>query len=324
MNNIEEVNILLATYKPDFLFLEKQLESLDNQTYKELIVSIIDDSDDFEITTKIRNIVEDKLRNVKYEFEFNKVNIGSNRTFEKLTKNSNSKYVAYCDQDDIWEHNKVEKLVNVLKKNNSLIAYSDLAVINSQDEIISSSFKNLNPRLIHVYGKNQFEHFLTRNSITGCTLLMERRTASKHIPFMHDFFVHDHWLALVSASEGEVSYINEPLIKYRLHDNNQIGSSLLKNINNKKDYKEKKIKKEIEKLSKLEDYQYFSSNQKEIIRNKKELFLIKNDFFEKPNLKNIWRLFILNKKDIKLVLFEYFIGLAPQMAVNWLFKAIKK
>lgn len=324
MSNNDEVNILLAIYKPNLNFLEKQLESLDKQTYKNIKVSIIDDSENEFISKEIKNVIEKKLKNVKYEFEMNKKNIGSNRTFEKLTLKSKSKYLAYCDQDDIWEHEKIEKLVNLITKDNSLIVYSDLSVIDAQGKIISSSFKNINPRLEHVYGKDKFEYFLTRNSITGCTMLILQEVAKKHIPFMHDYFVHDHWLALVSSSEGEVSYVNEPLIRYRIHENNQIGSSILKNIDSKKDYNEKKIKKEIIKLNELEKYPYFSDYQKNKIKEKKKAFITKKDFFESPTFRNSLSLIINEKKDLKLLLFEMFIGLAPKKSVDYVFRTIKK
>jgi hypothetical protein len=42
--------------------------------------------------------------------------MGSNKTFERLTAFAEGKYVAYCDQDDIWEDNKIELLVNRLEK----------------------------------------------------------------------------------------------------------------------------------------------------------------------------------------------------------------
>jgi len=323
MNYDNRVNILMAIYKPNFVYLEKQLESLNSQTYKDLLISIIDDSADENMSKKIKKTIEMKLDKVNFEFFVNDFNIGSNKTFEKLTLNSQSKYIAYCDQDDIWEENKIEKLVNEIQKKKSIIVYSDLSIIDSSDNLINSSFKNINPRLNHVYGKNAFEYFLTRNSITGCTLLMESKVAKKHLPFMHDYFVHDHWLALISASEGEVSYINEPLIKYRLHENNQIGSSILKDINNKTDYNNNKIKREISKFSALEKYEKFSLEQKRIVKKKKETFLNKKAYLEQPTIINFLKVIKWNNRDYKLLFFEIFIGVFPNKIVEIMLKKIK-
>lgn len=44
------------------------------------------------------------------------------------------------------------------------------------------------------------------------------------LPDTSKFVLHDYWIALIISQKGKISYIEEPLIKYRQHKNNKIGS----------------------------------------------------------------------------------------------------
>ena len=43
------------------------------------------------------------------------------------------------------------------------------------------------------------------------------------IPKKSKHLIHDHWIALVTSMNGKVVYLDERLIEYRQHSNNQIG-----------------------------------------------------------------------------------------------------
>ena len=140
-----KVCVLLSTYNGE-KFLEKQLNSLFSQTYKNFDLLIRDDgSNDNTI-----NILE------KYKINYLKgKNIGVIKSFFKLLEialNKGYEYFLFCDQDDIWELDKIEKqLFFISSKNQKLpiLVHSDMQIIDEKDKIISESFfkfSKLNPK----------------------------------------------------------------------------------------------------------------------------------------------------------------------------------
>ena len=134
---MEKISVLLAVYKPNRTFFRKQLDSINKQTYKNIELIVMDDSDDREEFNQISSIINEHITNIDYKVYANECNVGSNRTFEKLTQIADGDYFAYCDQDDIWEEYKIETLVNEIKKENAVVCYSDLSVIDEDDQQIS-------------------------------------------------------------------------------------------------------------------------------------------------------------------------------------------
>jgi hypothetical protein len=320
----KKVNILLATFKPNFIFFKKLLQSLNQQTYSNITLTIRDDSDDIKFHQEIYHHVRENITSFEYKIYKNDVNLGSNKTFELLTNDADGEYIAYCDQDDIWENTKIKKLVETIENEDAVICYSDLSIIDKDDVIHAKSFKDIQKRLKHLHGTNLFDYFLRRNSITGCTMLIRSDVAKKAIPFCHKYYVHDHWLALFASTQGRVAYIREPLIRYRIHDNNQIGVSLLKGIKSIEDYLEKKLLNERKKYEYLLYNYEFNNSHREQIRKTKNWTEQRINFFRKLNLKNTFSMIKGLRVDWQLVLFEVIINFIPRRIVKGIFRIISK
>lgn len=229
----EKVSILLAIYNPNIEWLKELLISIDKQIYSNIELFAQDDcSTKVNIETLI-SIFNKCLSNVKWSLSRNKKNIGSNRTFELLTKKADGDYFAYCDQDDIWYPNKISKLVDLINKTNSVLVCSDMEIIDKNGMKTADSITKIRKRHIFRRGTNLSRGLLQNNFVTGCTMLIKGNIAKKAIPFELEMY-HDHWLALFSSTVGKIDYTEERLVKYRIHSNNQSG--VLSGINNKKEY----------------------------------------------------------------------------------------
>lgn len=321
---MKTVDIVLATYKPNKTYLIKQLKSLNDQTYPYINLIIRDDSDDNKEFETIKSLVRENITNFSYQILKNTKNFGSNRTFELLTIDSTANYIAYCDQDDIWEKEKIEKLVETVERKNALLAYSDLTIIDENDKLIAKSFKNLNKRLKHLYGENLFKYFLRRNSVTGCTMLIKSQIAKSAMPFCSDFYIHDHWLTLFASSIGKIAYIPEPLVKYRIHGGNQIGASRLRNIECVEDYYTKKLLRERERYKCILDNYKFDEDKKTIINEVLCWTEKRISFFEERNINTTISMIKNIKEDPQLILLEMAICLLPKDISKKIIKKIKK
>lgn len=323
----EKVSILMATYRPESLFLKKQLNSIREQTYKNIELIIIDDSDCISSFNLIKEIVESELINsIPVKLLKNEKNLGSNKTFEKLTMLATGKYIAYCDQDDIWEKDKIYTLLSKILEENSVICYSDLSIINEDDIEIAKSFKDISKRLEHKFGIDTYKYFIRRNSITGCTMLIKREIALKSLPFPdYKIYVHDHWLALYGSLYGRVSYIKKPLVKYRIHQNNQIGAKVLSNIYDKFDYYEKKLLVEEAKIQLIysRNLPHINLGLNSVLISSSKFVNIRKSLFERKTLNNIIKFVNILHFDPLLIVFEGIICFAPNNIVKKLLKNIK-
>ena len=223
----EKVDILLATYKPNITYLKEQIESILNQTHKNIKLYISDDySNEQEVIETLETYAK---KDDRIELYVQEKNLGYIKNFEFLLTKSTAKYVAFCDQDDICYPNKIEKSLNTLIEKNVDLIYCNSKHINENDEIINLSyFKHKNMPLVK--GKNNILT-ISRYLGLGCSQIFTSEVRQKMLPYKESVMAHD-WLASFIASEGKgVDYIEEPLFSYRLHTSNVFGGrSLNQNI----------------------------------------------------------------------------------------------
>lgn len=320
MNKLPSVAIVLATYKPNIDFLKQQLISLNNQTYSNLKLYVLDDGADKEFRYLIKKMLKEYITDFEYEFDYNRVNLGSNKTFEKLTSKVNEKYIAYCDQDDIWLEEKITVLINQLLDEKIKFIYSDLEVIDKNNNLLAKSFRHINKRVKHIHGDNCYRYLSFRNSVTGCTLLMSSDLAKAAIPFPTEYYVHDHWLALFTSSQASIGYCTKKLVRYRIHDNNQIGASILKNIYDLDNYYTNKILKQRNQLLFIKQKFKNQNNNNKV---NDEYMNIRIDFFNKPNFLNLMAMLSKVNIDAKMLILEISIRLLPSKLNSLILKKIK-
>ena len=258
------ISILMAVYEPRMDWLREQLESLEAQTYPNLKLYIRDDCSPTVPFEEIEALVKDCIRSFPYEICRNEKNLGSNLTFERLTREAEGVFFAYCDQDDVWLPEKIEVLQGELEKSGALLACSDMYIIDGAGRQKVDSITKIRRRHKFRSGTGLAEGLLISNFVTGCTMLIRAETAKAAVPFC-PYMVHDHYLALYSAAAGEIISHLAPLIRYRIHGNNQSG--LLAGVRDKASYERIRIGVPLEKFQWLERWFLFREPlQEEIAR----------------------------------------------------------
>ena len=114
------ISIALCTYNGE-KYLREQLDTLVDQTYKNLEIIIVDDCST-DSTMQILEEYAEQYINIKvYQ---NKKNLGYIKNFEKALSLCLGEYIAMSDQDDSWALNKIEYLVGLIKDNQ--LIYEDI------------------------------------------------------------------------------------------------------------------------------------------------------------------------------------------------------
>jgi len=232
------ISILMAVYEPRMDWLREQLRSLEAQTYPNLRLYIRDDCSPTVPFKKIEECVRDCIRSFPYEIHRNEENLGSNRTFERLTQEAEGKYFAYCDQDDVWLPEKLEVLQDAMEQSGALLVCSDMYIIDGNGRQMADSITKVRRHHKFRSGSGLAEEMLITNFATGCTMLVESAAAKAAVPFC-PYMVHDHYIALCCAACGDILSVPRPWIRYRIHGGNQTG--LMAGVRDKKSYGEVRI-----------------------------------------------------------------------------------
>ncbi|HOP46419.1 MAG TPA: glycosyltransferase family 2 protein [Desulfobacteraceae bacterium] len=225
INRDRLVSIALATYNGE-KFLREQLDSIVNQSYTNMELVVVDDCS----TDGTIDILEQYFSKINIKLYRHKKNSGFVKAFEKALGMCSGLYIALCDQDDIWEKNKIEQLVNVI--NGYSLVYSDASLIDSYGTIFIESMHKYYE--ISKRSDIGFKDLVFNNYIVGCCSLFKRDLLNDALPFPPDLMVHDWWIALIASKKGRIKYYDKPLLRYRQHANNLIGigksNGILKNI----------------------------------------------------------------------------------------------
>lgn len=213
------VAILMSTYNGQ-KYIEEQIKSIINQSFSNWVLLIRDDGSKDNTVSIIKKYC--KLDSRIHLVASNK-NVGTVSSFFYLLKHSNANYYMFCDQDDVWKHDKVqvsvEKLESVSNHNMPLCAYSNLTVVDNslhpQKELLTQNWQS-------------FPYLLFTNNIFGCTMIINQALKSK-VLFDHlnikNIYMHDWWLALLGSAFGKVLFIPKSTMLYRQHGTNQVGAT---------------------------------------------------------------------------------------------------
>ena len=207
--NEKLVSIIVATYNGE-KFLPQQLNSIIQQTYPYTEIIIVDDNS-IDGTPDILTNFKRRYNNI--HLYFNKSNIGYVKTFEKGCTLATGKYISFCDQDDVWALNKIELQMGALGNNE---------MIYCNDEIVDRNLNSLSKKFSSVKELNSFDnclHLATDNCVPGHSMIMKKEVFNFAYPFPAEV-PHDHWCAFCATLLGRIKFLNKPLVKWRMHENN--------------------------------------------------------------------------------------------------------
>lgn len=222
----EEIAILLATYNGE-KYLAEQLDSLLNQSFHNWCLYVHDDG------SKDRTVSILKEYAARYPDKIILIDApstgGAKNNFLFLLNIVDAPYFMFCDQDDVWLPEKIEKTYRWMKaveQDKPALVFTDLQVVDQDGKVIAprmSEYQKLNMK------KNRVEDFLTENVVTGCTVMINRQLAdlARKASDPSRIIMHDWWFAIVAARFGVISCLDEPLILYRQHGINTIGAKKL-------------------------------------------------------------------------------------------------
>lgn len=225
MNNLA---ILLATYNGG-QFIKEQIDSIINQTYSDWELYIRDDGS----TDNTLDIICQYQNNYKniHLITDSLGGLGTRDQFLHLLEIVDAEYYMFCDQDDKWFLDKIQKSLARIKEvekvnpEKAVIIGSDCAMCGPDFEVINPScwdHLRIEPR-----------KFLTRNGIyvypfiTGAAMILNRKVKDILPPIPQNCPknrpMYDWWILINVFKFGTVELLEEPTRYYRQHANNVSG-----------------------------------------------------------------------------------------------------
>jgi glycosyltransferase involved in cell wall biosynthesis len=214
------VVIAMATYNPDRVALQRQVDSIRRQDYRNWICIVSDDASTPESIQTIKTVLGDDQRFILVE---NRENKGAYRNFERCLEMvpPQGAYIAMSDQDDYWYPDKLSRTVAQLTGSTQL-AFCDMRIVEYDGTIISSTFWRNRK---NYYLNNDLDLLTLANTVSATATVFRAELLKKALPFpeLGGNLHHDKWLAIIAAASGGIAYVNAPLYDYVQHPDNVIG-----------------------------------------------------------------------------------------------------
>jgi glycosyltransferase involved in cell wall biosynthesis len=209
--------ILLSTYNGG-LYLKDLLDSLYSQVYQDFDIFVRDDGS-LDNTRDILGQISCTHGRVYISCG---ENLGVVESFFNLLCSAPDSYdyYAFCDQDDIWQNNKLSSAIDQIEANDPGIPLLYFSRVEFVDAKLSHLGYSDIPQEV------SFEHTLVENLAPGCTMVINRSARKLIFSNLPEFaLMHDWWVLLVISAFGKVMYDSEPKILYRQHSSNVVGGT---------------------------------------------------------------------------------------------------
>lgn len=204
--------VVIACYNGEKYIIE-QLESIRKQTELPEEVIICDDCSSDNTYNTIRDYIK-KYDLSKWMLIRNEENIGWKANFVKLIDLATKDIVFLCDQDDIWNANKIKVMKEILEHNPDIdLLVSDLDVVYMSD--------NMQPYKCSYLGLRHYQHLSSkakwlRIRRPGCVFSVRRSFAQECFRNICDHkTAHDVILWQCAFIKNKIGYVKERLVKYR-------------------------------------------------------------------------------------------------------------
>jgi glycosyltransferase involved in cell wall biosynthesis len=203
------ISVVLCTYN-GAKYIEAQLASILAQTYAVAEIIVVDDVSSDDTMAVVERAA---ARDSRISLSQNTFNIGFTSNFESALQMAKHDYIAISDQDDIWHHQKIEKMMAAFTTDAAAI-YCDS--VRFTKDIPINPIKNKSSR--HVAGID-VRKLAMYNTVSGHALIIRKSLLEKALPIPSAVY-YDWWLALQAVTSGGIQCLDEILVYQRAHDNN--------------------------------------------------------------------------------------------------------
>ena len=219
------IAVLLATYNGT-KYLPELFDSLFNQTCQDFTVYVHDDGSKDNTCDIIAEY--SKMYPERVQILWGPPTGSPKANFMWMMSQVEAPYYMFCDQDDVWAGNKVEKSMEAMIaiEQDSYVptlVFSDMTVVDEQLKVTQASFVGGLGRSVR---NTRFTQVLIDNPAAGCTMLFNNalKEVALGCPDIDAIPMHDVWMLLMADIFGKVTGLEDRLVRYRQTGDNIMGA----------------------------------------------------------------------------------------------------
>lgn len=203
-------------------FVVEQLESIRTQTMTIDEVRICDDRSLDNTVGVVQEYIHKHGLEGSWSIEVNTENLGYAGNFMKAAKQTTGDFIFFCDQDDIWIEDRVERMIKRMQEN------ADIRLLGSEFDFFASSEdapcvpKWEQKRLLND-GTLEKKTFCAENvfiGCQGCTMCVRRTFLEQILPYWHEGWAHDEYVWKLALCMDGLYMYHSYTLQRRLHSNN--------------------------------------------------------------------------------------------------------
>lgn len=236
--------IVLLTYNGE-LYIDEMLNSIKNQTYRPIQLIISDDASTDGTIHKIRSFIkENHDEQLTIEFVEHTQNCGRVRNRNGIIHLIQGEYIFMADQDDIWESSKLEKQIDFLKNHEECVGVScDRKIMDEKGTIIIDSedkYVKRQKKHVEILGLDD-GNIMSGNYPANC-IGCRNTDIDRLFLIPEEIEEPDRFFRVMLLCKGKIGFINEGLVRYRIHSENLSGNYYVQYHSNLKKIFQKYVK----------------------------------------------------------------------------------
>jgi len=215
-------SIAMATFNGG-QHIRAQLDSLARQTTLPLELVVTDDGSSDDTLA----ILEDFARTAPFEISVhrNDHKLGYKANFLKCASLCRGDLIAFCDQDDVWDSDKLAVTTDRIEQSGSLLLYHTFRTFERDDAVLDGPLMDQTTEVGSPWAKVYGITEVFRRSLLGFSDLWAG-SVDHFSPAQP--MAHDQWMYFLAHTFGAADYLPTALVSYRQHDENLCGAQTIK------------------------------------------------------------------------------------------------
>lgn len=220
-----KISVVMTTYNGE-KYVEEQLESIRKQTRAANEVLIFDDCSLDETVEVVKKYIDNNSLS-GWKISKNITNKGWKKNFFDGIKKATGDYIFLCDQDDIWILDKIEKMIDIIEKNDNISVLASDFYIKLEGEK-RSNYQSVKKQMketeeVEIIPFNKKWYYVTRPGSTYCF----RKNFFYEIEKEWDINIaHDCNLWYFAVAQGKMALYHHRTMIFRRHGDNASSENL--------------------------------------------------------------------------------------------------
>ena len=222
----ESLSVALCTYN-GARYLEQQLASLARQSRLPDELVVCDDGSIDQTLELLEGFAASAPFPVR--IHVNPVNLGSSANFDQAMRLCTGGLIAFCDQDDLWLPARLAAGAAALERDPNLgLVFSDAYLIDDTGARLPGRLWDnfhFDPAIRACIRRGDMLPLVRYRFVTGATVMLRAGLRQYLCPALGEW-LHDGWIAALAACMAGIAFLDEPLIEYRVHAQQQVGTGV--------------------------------------------------------------------------------------------------